>query len=205
MLICAEPACLYYIGQMSDTSDGSDPRIQRTRSALRAAVLALAAERAVLDLTAVEVARHAGVSRDTFYRYAANPVSLLATVLAEDLEDAARALPAGSTVGTAERAVLQHIAGRAAVYRGAMRPAFVAPVRENLERFFRDGLLVWARSRPDSLPPEVAASDGAIEMAAAYAAGGTVAAIEAWLRRDELDIDRATGVILAASPAWWLL
>ena len=42
-------------------------------------------------------------------------------------------------------------------------------------------------------------------MFAAYAASGTVGAIEAWLVSGDLDdTDAATQAILAASPEWWL-
>lgn len=41
-------------------------------------------------------------------------------------------------------------------------------------------------------------------MAIAYAAGGTVAAAEAWLAAGDLDdIERAVHVMLSASPQWW--
>jgi AcrR family transcriptional regulator len=46
--------------------------------------------------------------------------------------------------------------------------------------------------------------DRALLMATAYAAAGTVGAIEEWLLSGADDIDRAAEVILAASPDWWL-
>jgi hypothetical protein len=59
--------------------------------------------------------------------------------------------------------------------------------------------------RPEIVPLGIAPHDGTAQsMAIAYAAGGTVAAAEAWLAAGDLDdIERAVHVMLSASPQWW--
>ncbi|MFT4305577.1 MAG: helix-turn-helix domain-containing protein, partial [Microbacterium sp.] len=60
-----------------------DPRRQRTRERLRGAVLELAAAKPIERVTVAELARAAGVMRDTVYRHTPGPVELLAEVLGE--------------------------------------------------------------------------------------------------------------------------
>lgn len=179
-----------------------DPRALRSRTALHDAVLALTARTPLEALSAAEICRTAGVTRDTFYRHATNPTDLLATALSAEIE----ALPVRDRIDDAERDLLEHVRDRAEVYRHAMNPALAAPVRAALERVLRAGLDAWLDAHPGIAPDAVRADASARAIAVAYAAGGTVAAIEHWLQGAEgaLDVESATRAILAASPEWWL-
>ena len=181
-----------------------DPRARRSQEKLHAAVLALASSRPIADVTASAVCTEAGVTRDTFYRHADGPVDLLAAALSAEITAAQEELPRSAAIGDAEHALLAHVHRRAAVYRGAMHPALAAPVRANLERTIRTGLHQWIELHPDIVPPPLAADRTALRIAVAYAAAGTVGAIEEWLRSGDDDIARAVRLILAASPEWWL-
>ena len=63
-----------------------DPRQCRTRAALAAAVLALAAERGIDALSVTEITARAGVHRSTFYQHASSPLDLVKSTLARELD-----------------------------------------------------------------------------------------------------------------------
>ena len=181
-----------------------DARSRRSRESLRAAVLRLAGTTPITTVTASAICAEAGVTRDTFYRHADSPVSLLADALAAEIEEAMEVLPHTDAIGDGERALLEHVHRRADVYRGAMQPLLAAPVRSNLERSISAGLVLWAELHPTIIPSEFASDAAAMRIAVAYAAAGTVGAVEEWLRSDDDDIERAVRLIIAASPEWWL-
>lgn len=181
-----------------------DARARRSQEKLRTTVISLAAGAPIAEITVSAICREAGVTRDTFYRHAASPVDLLAVALSAEIDDLMAVLPESEAIGDGERILLEHVRRRAAVYRGAMHPLLAAPVRSNLERSIRGGLVLWARLHPHIVPAVLVDDEPAMTMAIAYAAAGTVGAIEEWLRGDDMDIDRAVEVILAASPEWWL-
>lgn len=181
-----------------------DVRARRSRSKLRTAVISLATGAPIAEITVSAICREAGVTRDTFYRHANNPVDLLADALSAEIDEVMSVLPDSEVIGDGERALVEHVQRRASVYRGAMHPLLAAPVRSNLERSIRNGLELWARLHPRIIPAALDDDQMAMRMAIAYAAAGTVGAIEEWLRSGETDIERAVEVILAASPEWWL-
>ncbi len=107
-----------------------DVRQARTRSKLRNAIYAIAAEKHVNKISVAEVARAAEITRDTFYRHGTSPVELLASFLREDLDDLGRSigeLPATSGTKLSvfdepERRLLSHIAERSEIYSNALSP-----------------------------------------------------------------------------------
>lgn len=181
-----------------------DARARRSREALRDAVIALAGRMPIDDVTVSAICRAAGVTRDTFYRHAESPVHLLADALSAEIDAAMEILPRTDAIGDGERALLEHVRRRGDVYRGSMDPLLAAPIRGNLEASIRSGLLLWADLHPQIVPATFAGDPSAMRIAVAYAAAGTVGAIEEWLRSGDDDIDRAVRLILAASPEWWL-
>ncbi|WP_301113549.1 hypothetical protein [Microbacterium sp.] len=181
-----------------------DARSRRSRESLRAAVMELAGQMPISEVTVSSICTAAGVTRDTFYRHSESPVQLLADALSAEIDAAMEILPQTDAIGDGERALLEHIRRRASVYRGAMQPLLAAPVRSNLEASIRSGLLLWAELHAQIVPPVFAEDASAMRIAVAYAAAGTVGAIEEWLRSDDDDIDRAVRLILSASPEWWL-
>ena len=181
-----------------------DARARRSQEKLRSAVISLAAATPITEITVSAICREAGVTRDTFYRHADSPIDLLADALSAEIDDAMVILPKAEGIGDGERALLGHVQRRADVYRGAMHPLLAAPVRSNLERSIRAGLELWLQLHPDIVPVVFVDDEPAMRLAIAYAASGTVGAIEEWLRSQDTDIERAVEIILAASPEWWL-
>lgn len=188
-----------------------DPRFLRSQERLRAAVLELAAGRSAESITVAELCRAAGVTRDTFYRHAESPVALLVAALGERFEAAAVAhqdadggVSAEGGFPRAERAVLEHVLQHREVYRAAIAPVLLAPLRAALERSIAEVLVAHLRRHPETLPDGVEAEDDeALELVAGYAAAGTVGAIERWLQGPDPDVERGVRLILAASPSFW--
>lgn len=194
--------------------DPMDPRARRSRDRLFAAVLELAAAGRIDDVSVSEVARAAGVTRDTFYRHASSVSELLTMALAERLVEFVAAsvgdgLPDRSELvgilASAEIGLVRHIAGLGSVYRTALGGSTAAPVRRALTAFLQENIVVALREYPDIAPlPESELDDRSRAMIAAYAASGTVGAIEVWLELGDLDdVVGATRIIAAGAPAWW--
>jgi len=73
-----------------------DPRITRTRAALREALGSLLRDRTFEELTLHEIAEAAGINRATIYKHYADKISLLDAWVADDLRHRLSAVPAGT-------------------------------------------------------------------------------------------------------------
>lgn len=170
----------------------------------------LAEQRPITEVTVAELCRAAKTTRDTFYRHASSPTRLLSDMLGDEIRSTIRtrhpdAASGAAMVRRSERALLMHFAEHERVYRNAMTTSLVSELREIFETILRDGLLEHARLHPDILPADVSSPDDAsVLIAAAYAASGTVGAIEQWLQQEPLDVDRGVRLIVASSPQFWL-
>lgn len=189
-----------------------DPRQQRTWSRLSAAVLQLAAERSIADVTVTDIAKAADISRDTFYRYAPGAPELLARVLGEELDALLHAFVEGDDTDprhlfdVSESALIGHVAAHRAVYLAAMSPNLASPLRTMLSSSIQSALLEYLAQHPELAPPAPSGLplDEAHHIYAAYGASGTVGAIESWLAGGaEGDADAVAQAIIAASATWW--
>jgi AcrR family transcriptional regulator len=191
-----------------------DARALRSRNALVSAAYRLASEGDIDAITVTDVTTMAGISRDTFYRHASDPVDLVANALHAELTDALRAylaMPTSTTDGESvfaapTRVFVDHVRAHAEIYRRASQGGLSSRLQAVLIDAARDVLAAHLRSHPEIVPPALAPLDStSFAMSVAYAAGGTVAAAEAWLEHGDLaDSDGAVRVILAAAPSWWL-
>ncbi|RWZ58493.1 TetR/AcrR family transcriptional regulator [Labedella populi] len=191
-----------------------DPRQARTWSRLVEVVHEIAAEQPIDEVSVAELARRAAITRDTFYRHASGPADLLARVLRAELDEllADFSKDADSRGGglavfdVAERALLAHMREHRSIYRGAMSPRLVPALRDMLVDTIERSLLDLLERHSEIAPDGPAGVDRArqLRVSAAYAASGTIGAIEVWLADDEpAASDDAARAILAASPAWW--
>lgn len=189
-----------------------DPQYRRSQTALRAAVYDLAADRSPTEISVAELCRVAGVTRETFYRHAASPLQLLADTLKEELEaisvewdSAVLATEPTRLFPDTARTILRHVASHARVYRAALRPSLLAPLRANLEDMMRPNLVEYLRVHRMVVPAGVDPQDvSGLGLLASYAASGCVGAIEWWVRGDDLDLDRGVRLLIAATPAFWM-
>ncbi|TCI96348.1 TetR/AcrR family transcriptional regulator [Aeromicrobium sp. IC_218] len=185
----------------------------RSAVALRDAVVELAQQKPADQINVSELCRAAGITRDTFYRYAASPIQLLAQVLNDDLDTYTAltrhlpAAPAGGTVMDApSRAWLEHVCRFEAVYRQALRPHLPTEMRDVLLTRIQNFMLTHAARHPHIRPniDGTVMNERGIRLAAAYAASGSVGAIEAWLASGPIgDLAVPTALIHASAAPWW--
>lgn len=188
-----------------------DPRQERSRARLRAAVLGEVADRPLALVTVAAVSRRAEVGRDTFYRHAESTAELLADALRAELEAKVAVLSRfrGSRADLFDRrqaAIIRHISQHAAVYRHAMDPTLAAAVRAMLQGRMEAWLTAYLEAEPEIAPdtPDGLDPIAAERLYIAYAAAGTVGAVERWL------LDGAGGeprrvsqTLLKAAARWW--
>ena len=148
--------------------DQRDPRVQRTRAALRNAFNRLFIEHGYGSITPAAIAAAAGVGRSTFYDHYAGKAELLQDTVSAVLQPLAQAA-AGSEAPLLLQS-LQHFWDNRSVARRMMtgRPALI--VRTRLADLIEEAL------RIDGIAGKVP-----LALIAASSAAGTLAMIEAWL------------------------
>jgi AcrR family transcriptional regulator len=186
---------------------GADPRITRTTRAFEQAIVALAAQRPVSQITIAELADRAGVTRATFYNRYTSPLDLLIQVLDRDLErthglEQARRAQGGYSATQMLRLatgdVVDHVERFKDIYKHALRdPADRGLYLALVRHFTGYGLDFIARSTHPDLP---AANR---QILAAFVAHGFAGAIEAWLGDGTLTKDDLIRAAVACAPAWW--
>ncbi|MER8184172.1 TetR/AcrR family transcriptional regulator [Kitasatospora sp. NPDC094015] len=126
------------------TAAGGDPRAERTRSGLRAALLAECAQRPLDQVSVSAVARRAGVGRATFYLHYQDLQALAVDACAEVAREAVEALhawrgipdPAAPPPAMVE--FFARVGDRADLYRSLLLPAGAGPLGELLNRELRE-------------------------------------------------------------------
>jgi AcrR family transcriptional regulator len=188
-------------------ADRTDPRITRTERALEQAIVELAAQRPVSQITVADLAGRAGVTRATFYNRCSSPLDLLIQVLYADLDRGhslteTRRADGRYTVEQRLRltisSVAEHVERFMTVYQHALRDPADGGVYEALVRCFADrSLTVVARSTPPDLP------HASHRVIANFVASGFAGAIKAWLSDDSVTKADLVEATLACAPAWW--
>lgn len=190
-----------------------DARILHTTAALREAILRLAADRPVSEITVADVTRAAGINRATFYSHAVSPGSLLADVLTPELDrirdddsDARRAAYERGAdrdeLATITRKGINAVVEHVVLHRDIYVRALPDPNDASLHRLLVDHFTVSsalhireldAATRPDLLD----------DVAAGFVAQGFVGAIEAWLAGTRRSRKALVDTITRSFPAWW--
>lgn len=186
---------------------GPDPRIVRTSRACRTAVVELAAERPISQVSVADLAERAGVTRATFYNHYANPLALLIEVLIADLElahidEERRRAEVGHSAAEMLRlsivGVVEHISRFEAVYRLAVNDPADGGVYEALVRHFSEYAVTFIEL---STNPGVPSSNRGV--IAQFLAHGFAGAIKAWLSDPSVSKDDLIDAAMACAPAWW--
>jgi AcrR family transcriptional regulator len=188
-------------------ADRTDPRITRTDQALTQAIVELASQRPVSQVTVADLADRAGVTRATFYNRYGSPLELLIQVLYADLERGHRLEEARRAEGRYSDAqmlrlatgdVADHVERFMAVYQHALHGPVDDGVYEALVRHFTDyGLAFIARSTHPDLP------DANHQVIAQFVAHGFAGAIKAWLSDDSVTKTDLIEAAVACAPVWW--
>ncbi|MER5866550.1 TetR/AcrR family transcriptional regulator [Kitasatospora sp. NPDC002040] len=121
-----------------------DPRTERTRSRLRAALLAECAERPLAELGVAALTRRAGVGRATFYLHYPDLQALAVDACAEVVRagvealHAWRGLPDPAVPPPALARFLGTLAGHGPLYRALLTPEGGGPLGELMHRELRE-------------------------------------------------------------------
>jgi AcrR family transcriptional regulator len=186
-----------------------DARQEKTLARLSAAVLALAAERPIADVTVSGLAAAARVHRSTVYEYAASPAALLQRVLRTELDELRAAYlvdvapdDAAAAISGVTRAVLQHVDEHDAVYcRGLGPEGAEAGLHAMLSEHFQGSIELLLDQHSVSVPAVDDLERRAIER---YLADGIIGAIEVWLTRPRpRDVDALLALLERLTPPWW--
>ncbi|AOS64020.1 TetR/AcrR family transcriptional regulator [Actinoalloteichus hymeniacidonis] len=166
-----------------------DPRVARTRASLQKALLDLARERPLDDVTVGDIASRAGVNRSSFYQHYVDKETLLAEALEDALHDVSTQLPeAPALTGTLSMPIelityLDHIAANAAVYRRVLgehgSTLIAARLRQRVETIVRETVGAAGSAARTDLP---------VDVVAAGIAGSALGVITAWIARDPLPL-----------------
>ncbi|HVX08905.1 TetR/AcrR family transcriptional regulator [Humibacter sp.] len=183
-----------------------DARIARTRTSLQQALLELARERTLDEITVADIADRAGVNRSSFYQHYSDKDMLLADALDAGVEEtgARLAMLSGPVSGPPQDLLryLEHIEENAALYArvlGDHGSALVtARVRDRIERVAFEGIRHAEVSGYDGVP---------LEVVAAGITGAAMGVVRAWLERDPRpSVEVAAGwlwqVLLGPGGAW---
>lgn len=190
-----------------------DARILHTTAALREAILRLAEDRPVSEITVADVTRAAGINRATFYSHAVSPGSLLADVLTPELDrirqddaDDRRAAAArgadaaelGAITRRGINAVVEHVTTHRDIYAKALPDPNDASLHRLLVGHFTESSALHIRELDAERRPELLD-----DVAAGYVAQGFVGAIEAWLAGPRRSRKALVETITLSFPAWW--
>ncbi|MDH6574615.1 TetR/AcrR family transcriptional regulator [Kitasatospora sp. MAP5-34] len=187
-------------------SDRTDPRVTRTTSALRQAVVELASQRPASQITVADLAERARITRATFYNRYSTPLDPLIEALYSDLETGhrleeqrrAQGYPGPELLHLAVREVADHVERFAAVYRNALGDPADRGVFDALVRHFNDYALSFLeRTAGRGLP------DVSHQVTAQFLAHGFAGAIRAWLGHPDVTKDDLVEVAVSCAPAWW--
>ena len=183
-----------------------DARIARTRRSLQDALLELARERSLDDITVADIADRAGVNRSSFYQHYSDKDVLLADALDEAVEDVSAPLLeiTGPVSAPPEQlfAYLQHIEQNGDLYRRVLgdhgSTVVTARVRDRIERLVGEAIGKAAVPGFEGVP---------IEVVAAGIAGSALGVVRAWLERDPVPTvatvaDWLWRVLLGPGGAW---
>ena len=188
-------------------ADRTDPRIVRTARACGVAIVELASERPISQVTIAELADRARVTRATFYNHYSSPLELLIQVLVADLERVHRVEDERRTGGGLSPAemlrlsiadVADHIERFKPVYLQAVHDPADGGVYEALVRHFSDYAVAFiARCTHPDLPN----ANNAVM--AQFVAHGFAGAIKAWLIDRSVTKAALVDAAMACAPAWW--
>ncbi|HEX4862769.1 MAG TPA: TetR/AcrR family transcriptional regulator [Acidimicrobiales bacterium] len=185
----------------------TDPRVVRTARACGVAIVELASEQSISQITVADLAERAKLTRATFYNHYASPLELLIEVLLADLElahvqeeerRAVGGLSAEEMLRLSIVDVVDHIERFEAVYQKAVHDPADGGVYEALVRHFTDYAVAFiARCTHPDLP------DTNHLVIAQFVAHGFAGAIKAWLSDTSVTKEGLVDATVACAPVWW--
>lgn len=189
-----------------------DPRWQRSRTSLIEAMLELAAEQSVNDISVQVLAKRAGVDRTTFYNHAKTPLDLISQVLREEMEEnhnqwyseVERHLVSPQQLQEQGfRIFLTHVDSRRAIFRQSTLGDGLGLLETVLIPFLREKIRTLLDDEYYSFDTGVTLSPLEKDMAAQGAASHIAGMTMVWLRSDEkLSFDDLITSFKKIVPSW---
>jgi len=156
-----------------------DRRVKRTRAALAQALLSLAAERPLAEITVRALTERADIGYATFFRHYPNKQALLLDVLGgivSDLADLLQPSAAAGRLDDAGRQLFVYVAAHAP----QLRVLVAAQRGSTLEHELRSAVQQRVLASPDFRPPDGVPAD----LAAHHLAAASLALVAWWLEHD---------------------
>lgn len=189
-----------------------DVRQLRTQARLREAVLRLAADCAVEDISVTDLVRAARVNRTTFYKHAASPTEVLGRVLYAEL-DRVRAdwladirggdLAAETVWDRASEALLDHLERYDELYTTGLARHRSAVLYRLLVEHFTDSVRSVLETGLGTIPDGAGSPAWRTEAFSRFVAHGEAGLVEAWLSLPRPRERRLfTSAAAAALPDW---
>jgi AcrR family transcriptional regulator len=192
------------------TRPANEPRASRTLHTMTDALLGLLEREELTSITVSQLCREAGVHRTTFYGHYssvaefatdvfARVIDSIATIEFSKSDDAVAPQEASAEYLASLERILAHVADNRAVYRSLFHTNLGSGFRHALTDRIRHraelAMQLWQRHG-------IAVNLGT-ETAAAYIAGGLVAAIESWASSTKVDSSAHAREMMLLMPAWW--
>lgn len=197
----------------------ADPRSVRSQDALFRAILALAAEGPITEVTITALCERAGVTRRTFYNHSESPIVLLKQVLTVELDligDRMRAETAEPDVdlSVAVRhsfgAMIDHVRRKRSIYQdartGRIHPDLYVLLRDHFFGALRHSIDTSVRQIPeiDHVGPGSPRYPCAVDLHASYVANAYAGVIESAIEDPSVTTEFALDVVVASLPRWML-
>ncbi|RGE20289.1 TetR/AcrR family transcriptional regulator [Leucobacter sp. wl10] len=187
----------------------TDARIVRTRAALHGAIIQLATEKPVPDITVSELAERAGINRVTFYKHFASPAETLGSALSLELDPAREhfitsyaeltADPVEIFVASVDQ-ILDHIDRHRGLYLLSINTPRDGTVPNLLADHFTETLKQYLEQRALYEPP---LPELEVDVVARFLGMGLVGAIKAWVLSGVSDRRSFLRSVTALAPSWW--
>lgn len=187
----------------------TDARIVRTRASLRAAIIELASQKPVTEITVSELAAEADINRVTFYKHYASPAEALREALTHEL-DAARASFLANfgepscnvrcNLISGVNFALDHIERHRCLYELSFADPDDGAVPSVLSEHFTTTIRLHLS---EFAPKNAGSPEFDPEVIACYVGAGLVGALHLWVREHRTDREILLQSLTSLIPAWW--
>lgn len=207
---------------MADTAGRdrrADPRSVRSHAALSRAILELAAQQPVTEVTITALCQQAGVTRRTFYNHAASPIELLKQALTAELDQVGAQMRAETALPDVDLsvavrhslgAIIEHVHRHRSIYRdvatGRIHPELYVLLSEHFYHAVRQSIATSVRQIPaiDDIRPGSARYAAAADLHASYIAHAYAGVTQTALNNPDVTTDFVLDIVVSALPDWML-
>lgn len=187
----------------------TDARIVRTRASLRAAILELASQKPVTEITVSELAAAADINRVTFYKHYVSPAEALGEALQSELDATREVVLARQAAGDCNTPdalicgldlILEHVARHRRLYELSVSAKDDGAVPWALSEHFSTTIKMFLEHRASDLPCN---GKFDIDIVSGFYGAGLVGAVYTWLQAGETDTAPLVDAVTRILPEWW--